>query len=181
MAGLGRLAGLVRLGVSGGRGLGEVGGDGGCGEPAVLMTEGGVVTVEGFPEVFPVKMGIDLGCGNTFVSEHFLDGPEVCAPFHQVGGKRMPEGMGRDRLGDTSFGGEVLDHVKDHHPGKRASAAVEKNDVFLSGFDGYVHPDVFPVKPDVFERVPPDGDQAFLVPLADHADKTYFRVKTGEP
>ncbi len=43
---------------------------------------------------FPVEMSINFSGGNTFMSQHFLYGTQVCAAFHQVCGKRMTEGMG---------------------------------------------------------------------------------------
>ena len=47
-------------------------------------------------EVFPVEMGIDFRGGDRFVAEHFLDSPEISSTFHEMGGKRVTEGMRTD-------------------------------------------------------------------------------------
>lgn len=42
-----------------------------------------------------VEMGIFLGSGEACVSEHFLDGSEVCPGLKQMGGKGVTDGMRR--------------------------------------------------------------------------------------
>ena len=41
------------------------------------------------PQILPVHVGIDLGGREIGMAEHFLNGPEVGAPFEQVGRKRV--------------------------------------------------------------------------------------------
>ena len=72
------------------------------------MPVGRVEPMQGFPEVFPVQVGIDLCGGDAFVSQHFLDGAEVGAAFDEVGGEGVTEGMGGDVLCDTGLPDEVF-------------------------------------------------------------------------
>ena len=39
-------------------------------------------------------VGVNLGCPDTFMAQHFLDGANVSTAYQQVRGKRMPKGMG---------------------------------------------------------------------------------------
>lgn len=48
---------------------------------------------EGLFEEFPVEVRVDLGCGDAFMPEHFLHGPQICAAFYQVSGEGVTEGM----------------------------------------------------------------------------------------
>lgn len=43
----------------------------------------------GLSQVFPVNVGVDLGCSDTRVAEHFLDRPQVCPAFEQMRGERV--------------------------------------------------------------------------------------------
>ena len=46
------------------------------------------------PQKFTVQVCIDFGSGDAGMSQHFLYGPEIGAPFHEVGGKGMTERVG---------------------------------------------------------------------------------------
>ncbi len=43
-----------------------------------------------------VKMDVNLGGCDALMSEHLLDGAEIGAPFEQMGGEGVAEGMGRN-------------------------------------------------------------------------------------
>ena len=75
---------------------------------ATALFERRMVAVQGFAEVFPIQMGVDLGGRNAFVTEHLLDGTKVGAAFDQVGGEGMPESMRRDPLRDPGLPDEVF-------------------------------------------------------------------------
>ena len=59
-------------------------------------------------EVFGFNMGIDLGGGDPFMSEHFLNGTEVGTPGQEMGRKRVAQNVRRDRTGDTGLFGVML-------------------------------------------------------------------------
>ena len=86
--------------------------------------EGRVIAVERFAKVFTVQMGIDLGSGDAFMAEHFLDGAQIGASFDEVGGEGMPEGMRRDIFGYAGLPDEVFEEQEDHYPGELAAPAV---------------------------------------------------------
>ncbi len=44
--------------------------------------------------MFGVEVGVELGCAQGGVPEHFLDTAEVGAAFDQVGGKGVAQGVG---------------------------------------------------------------------------------------
>ena len=50
----------------------------------------------GAPQVFPVKMRINLGGCNRFVSEHVLDCPQIGPAFDEMGCEGVPECMRTD-------------------------------------------------------------------------------------
>src|SRR5580700_8746939 len=103
--------------------MGVSGGAGG-----VLMTEGGVIFFERLAEEFAVEVGIDLGGGDAFVAEHFLNGTKIGAAFDEVGGEGMAKGMRGDVLGNPGLFYEVFKQQKDHDAAKAAAAAVEEED-----------------------------------------------------
>ena len=45
------------------------------------------------------EMGIDLGSGQTAVSEQFLDGAQIGSVIQEMSGERMPQDMGTEFLG----------------------------------------------------------------------------------
>ena len=141
--------------------------------------EGGMKLFEGLPEEFAVEVGIDLGGGNAFVAEHFLNGAEVGAAFNEVGGEGMAEGMRGDVLGDPGLLYEVFEQQEDHHAAKAAAAAVEEEDIFMAGLDGDMGADLLLVDADVFDSDAADGYQPFLVALADHANIADVEVEAG--
>ena len=72
--------------------------------------------LQGLSQKFPVKMRIDLGGADAFMPQHFLHRPQVCAAFHQMGGKGMPEGVRRHCFFYPGFSCQVFYDVKDHDP-----------------------------------------------------------------
>ena len=46
-----------------------------------------------FTQASAVDVDVDFGGGDTFVSEHLLNGAQVGTPFEQVGGKRVAQGV----------------------------------------------------------------------------------------
>ena len=56
-----------------------------------------------------VYMCIDFRRRHTLMSEHFLNKPQIRPILDQMGGKRMPESMGRNRLGHSGKNSRRLD------------------------------------------------------------------------
>jgi hypothetical protein len=92
-----------------------------------------VIVFQGFSQKLAVDMGINLGGGNTRVTEHFLYSPQIGSSFYQVGGERMPEAMGGNGFGDSRFSDKIFEDQEDHHPRQAGSSVIEKNNVFVSG------------------------------------------------
>ena len=57
-------------------------------------------------------MGVDFGSEDVLVAEHLLDHPEVSPVLYQMGGKRVPEGVGRYFLVDSGKDGLSLDNIE---------------------------------------------------------------------
>lgn len=77
-----------------------------------------------FAEELPVDMRIDFGRSNILVSQHLLDGAQVCSAFQKVCGKGMAESVRTDFLMDTCQFGLLLDDEEYHHAGKRSATPV---------------------------------------------------------
>lgn len=60
-----------------------------------------------FFQTIDADVRVDLGTGEAFVTEEFLDDPEVGAAVEQVGGKGMAQGV----RGDCFAAGQHLLHV----------------------------------------------------------------------
>ena len=82
-----------------------------------------------------VDMRIDFGCSNVFMTEHRLNGTQVCPTLQQRRSETMAQGAGRDGLLDACFLSLSLDHDEYHRAGEVMTTAIEEHKVFLSGFD----------------------------------------------
>lgn len=77
-----------------------------------------------FAEKLPVDMRVDFGSSNVLVSQHLLDGAQVCSALQKVCGKGMAESVRTDFLMDTCQFGLLLDDEEYHHAGKRSATSV---------------------------------------------------------
>ena len=82
-----------------------------------------------------VDMRIDFGCSNVLMTEHRLNGTQVCPTLQQRRSETMAQGVGRNGLLDARFLSLSLDHDEYHRAGEMMTTAIEKHKVFLSGFD----------------------------------------------
>ena len=82
-----------------------------------------------------VDMRIDFGCSNVLMTEHRLNGTQVCPTLQQRRSETMAQGVGRDGFLDDSFLSLSLDHDEYHRAGEMMTTAIEEHKVFLSGFD----------------------------------------------
>ena len=95
----------------------------------------GMVLEDFLPERGGVDMGVYLGRPDAFVSQHRLNGTQVCPTLQQRRSETMAQGVGRDGLLDTCFFSLSLDHDEYHRAGEVMTTAIEEHKVFLSGFD----------------------------------------------
>ena len=63
-----------------------------------------------FSQKLPIKMSIDLGSSDAFMTQHFLHGSQVGATFYKMCGKGMTEGMRRNSFCDAGFFYQVFDN-----------------------------------------------------------------------
>lgn len=82
-----------------------------------------------------VDMRIDFGRSNVFMTEHRLNGTQVCPTLQQRRSETMAQGVGRNSLLDTCFLSLSLDHDEYHRASEVMTTAIKKHKVFLSGFD----------------------------------------------
>ena len=82
-----------------------------------------------------IDMRIDFGCTNVFMTEHRLNGTQVCPTLQQRRSETMAQGVGRDGFLDASFLSLSLDHDEYHRASEVMTTAIEEYKVFLSGFD----------------------------------------------
>ena len=80
-----------------------------------LSPTGMIFLVDSFqPAVFDVC--VNLRGGNTGVSEHFLQCPNVRTAGQQMRGKAMPESMRADVSTATDSSSVFFNQLPDHHP-----------------------------------------------------------------
>ena len=58
-----------------------------------------------------INLGVGLGRGHMFMAQRLLDQPDIAGLVVEPGCERMPQRVGRDRLGDSSLG-----HFAGHQP-----------------------------------------------------------------
>jgi hypothetical protein len=123
--------------------------------------------VQYLSEVIPVEVGVDLGGGDAFVSEHFLDGAQVGTTFDEMSSKTMPEGMRADVFLEPDAFDLFLNDEKYHHAAEFFAPFVEKYKLFVAFGRLDMDADLIEVDPQVLQGIPPDGYEALLVALAD--------------
>ena len=82
-----------------------------------------------------VDMRIDFGCSNVFMTEHRLNGTQVCPTLQQRRSETMAQGVGRNGFLDACFLSLSLDHDEYHRASEVMTTAIKEHKVFLSGFD----------------------------------------------
>ncbi len=76
-----------------------------------------MVQFQRLPQKLAIQVGIDLCCGNAFMTQHILDGPEVGATFQEMRSERVPECMRRNCFLNASLRSQVFDDQENHDPG----------------------------------------------------------------
>lgn len=122
-----------------------------------------------------VYMGIYFGGSDAFMPQHRLDGSEVGAAFQQMRRKRMPEGMGADRLPQTDAGRQLLDDVKNHDAGDVLSKFADEDIVLITGPDALVVA-VVEIQGYFSDRFLRNGHQALFVAFPFHLDEAVVEI-----
>ena len=126
-----------------------------------------------------VDVGIYLGCGDGFVTQHLLDGTQVGSAFQQVGGEGVAEGVGADGFGDAGAVGQLLDQVEDHDARDAVAPAGQEDVVLIAGLDAAVAAVHEPIV-DFLDGAAGDGYQALLAAFALDADELLVEVEVAE-
>src|SRR3989339_169370 len=65
---------------------------------SALLSPVGMSQFVHLSQVLHVYMGVDLGCRDAGMTQHFLNHPDVGARGYQLGGETMPESVGGEGL-----------------------------------------------------------------------------------
>ena len=71
-------------------------------------------------------MRVNFGGSDAFVSQHFLNRPQIGTTFNEVRGKRVPESVGTDTFSYSGGFHQLFDNGKDHYSGKSRTPSVQK-------------------------------------------------------
>ena len=103
-------------------------------------------------------MSVDFRRAHAGVTEHLLYGKEIGAPFEEMSGETMPEGMGTDGFVDAILLGKFFHDEKDHLACETCASAVEEDRVGEFRFGRDVKPRTFYVLIEDFQAAVADGD-----------------------
>ena len=140
-----------------------------------------VVGIDDFGEMLAVYMHIYLGGRDGFMPEHLLDGTDICPVLQEMGGKRMPEGVGADFFPDARQSCLLLDDGKDHGPGKTTTTPVQEQYIFKSLLGFVVDPYFIPIQLNVFTRYGTHGNKPFFPSLAAGLQESFLKIKITQP
>lgn len=59
--------------------------------PPCIILRAWVCFFEGFAEAFCANVGVNLGCADAFVPQHFLDAHDFGSVFQKVGGETVSQ------------------------------------------------------------------------------------------
>src|SRR5436190_4809951 len=121
-------------------------------------------------------MCIDLGGCNILMAEHFLYSTKIGATLYQMCGKTVAKCMWRNCFFYSCFFCQFFYNKKDHHSCKLASAAVEKNNVFITLFYRNMHSNVFKINVHIFNSAAANGYQSFFIAFTNNSYKTNIKI-----
>ena len=127
-----------------------------------------------------VDVGVDLGGGYGFVTQHGLDSAEVGASFEQGGGEGVTKGVGRDGLLNACLGHQVFEHEEDHDASERFLATeTDEDEVLELGGDGQLVA-VGEVELQFVDGLLGDGHQTLLGAFAFHLDELVVEEEVAQ-
>ena len=125
-----------------------------------------------------VNVGIYFSGQNTFMSQHFLDCPQISPSFYKMCGKRMPESMRRDFFRDTGFQRLLLHHVEYGYAAQLPSRLVQEQDIVK--FRQCRFRSDFQIFQDGVARRFAHRDDPFLVTFPHYPDETIIDIDIGD-
>ena len=131
-------------------------------------------------EVALVDVHVNLGSADVFVSEHRLDGSQICPSFQELRGKTVPEGVRADAFPDSRFLGILFDIDEEGYSAEVfASSKRDENVIFLAWFHFDVLPHDEPLS-QLLDGVIADGHKSFLPSFTVNADVTLFEIELAQ-
>src|SRR5436190_12261358 len=121
-------------------------------------------------------MRIDLRGCNILVTEHFLHGTKIGAPFYQMGSKTVAKCMWRNCFFYSCFFCQLFYNKKDHHSCKLASSTIKKHNVLIAVLYGDMHTNIFEVDVYIFNCAASNWYQSFFVAFTDHSYKANIKI-----
>ena len=125
-------------------------------------------------------MGVDLGGGEAFVTQHFLHGTEVGTVLHQFGGEAVAEAVWRHILVQAGLVDSLLDELEDRHAGEVVATEVEEDVLFLAGLGSELAAGGVDIVLQKVQRMGVDGHPALFIAFADDLQHFLFGVDVGE-
>lgn len=124
-------------------------------------------------------MGIYLSGGDVCVSEHHLHSAQVGTVAEKVGGKGVPDHMGRDVLVDTGDKRRLANYLPEPQPCHTAAPSGNKEIIAsLTLEDEW--PCCFQILFDFFFCLVTKGNQAFFITFAQDPDKTGGKITCSQ-
>lgn len=124
-------------------------------------------------------MRVNLCGHDALMSQHCLNGAEVCPALQEVCGKGVAQGVGADGFGDACEGG-ILAQVVEHRNARKTAAPplADKHEILLArlGRDGGA---VDKPQPQLFGGAGRHGHKPFLAPLAHNPQESFFEKQIG--
>ena len=95
-----------------------------------------VVGGDSVAEVLVAEVGVYLGGGEAFVSQHFLHSTEVGTVLHQFGSETVTEAVGRDIFVQASLIDSLFDKLEDSNAREMVTAKIEEYIFFFAWLRG---------------------------------------------
>lgn len=120
---------------------------------------------------------VDLGGGQAFVSEQFLDASDIRSPVEQVGGEGVPERVRAGSCIQLGDGQVFFEHPAHAAGGQDVAESVDEHGSLSAERLGFGAPFAFRgVRLDCFERERAERADAFLASFSAHSDDLFMRI-----
>src|SRR6266852_3718238 len=138
-----------------------------------------MMTIVNASQAAAVHVRVDLRGRQVRMSKHFLDAPQVSAALHQVGGKRMPQLVRRQRSPDANRQRISPQELPESLTGERLRPLSEEK---RSGFPlpQQKGPSRFQIRLNLLDRHAPQWHQALLSSLPGDQDVTRLKIEIIE-
>ena len=136
---------------------------------------------DGCVELFGLEVGIDFGCGNARMPQHFLDKTEVGTVLQKVGSKGMPKGVRGDFLLDVGKQGVLFYKGENHHSGEGLACSFTQEEV-VGAMGRYFYACSYAVDVVFYQLqgIVGYGYEAHLIAFAIYFYKVFFEIDIGD-